>query len=69
MGKEKVSMFNVCFWATLIILCISFFTPIPWYIILSPMIAWFVWMVIVFALIVIFAFSAFILAIISALLD
>ena len=69
MGKEKVSVFSVCFWATLIILFVSFFTPLPWYVILAPMIAWFACMVIVFALVVIFAFSAFILAIISALLD
>ena len=69
MRKERISMFSVCFWATLIILLISFFTPLPWYVILAPMIAWLAWVVIVFALIVIFAFSAFILVIISALLD
>lgn len=69
MRKEKVSMFNICFWATLIILLVSFFTPLPWYVILAPMIAWFAFMVIIFALVVIFAFSAFILTVISALLD
>ena len=69
MKRERVSMFTVCFWATLIILFISFFTPLPWYVILAPMIAWLACVVIVFALVVILAFSAFILAIISALLD
>lgn len=69
MRKEKVSVFTVCFWATLIILFVSFFTPLPWYVILAPMIAWLACVVIVFALIVILAFSAFVLAIISALLD
>lgn len=69
MRRERVSVFTVCFWATLIILLISFFTPLPWYVILAPMIAWLACVIIIFTLIVIFAFSAFILTIISALLD
>lgn len=69
MRKEKVSVFTVCFWATLIILFVSFFTPLPWYVTLAPMIAWLACVVIVFALVVILAFSVFILTIISTLLD